>query len=155
VTLLTELVLGMIAIAIGTSALSVVQTYISTEVGQASCTTCACRSIATSSASRSPSFTRTRAGEVQSRIANDIGGIDNVATSTATTIAQNATTVLATTVVLVLLDWRLALISFALLPLFVWLTRRSGASGARSPRASRAGSLTSPRWWRSRSRSPA
>jgi len=71
-------------------------------------------------------FTRTRAGEVQSRIANDIGGIDAVATTTATTIAQNATTVIATTIAMALLDWRLALISFALLPLFVWLTRRVG-----------------------------
>ena len=41
-------------------------------------------------------FTRTRTGEVQSRIANDIGGIDNVVTTTATSIAQNATTVIAT-----------------------------------------------------------
>ena len=29
-------------------------------------------------------FTRTRTGEVQSRIANDIGGLDNVVTTTAT-----------------------------------------------------------------------
>ena len=71
-------------------------------------------------------FTRTRAGEVQSRIANDIGGIDNVATSTATAIAQNTATVMATTVAMALLSWQLALISFALVPLFVWLTRRVG-----------------------------
>jgi ATP-binding cassette subfamily B protein len=126
VTLLTELVLGMIAIAIGTSALSVVQTYISTEVGQRVMHDLRVSVYRHLQRLSLAFFTRTRAGEVQSRIANDIGGIDNVATSTATTIAQNATTVLATTVVLVLLDWRLALISFALLPLFVWLTRRVG-----------------------------
>ncbi|MGD0385470.1 MAG: ABC transporter ATP-binding protein [Solirubrobacteraceae bacterium] len=126
VTLLTELVVGMIVIAIATSALSVVQTYISTEVGQRVMHDLRVSVYRHLQRLSLAFFTRTRAGEVQSRIANDIGGIDNVATSTATTIAQNATTVLATTIVLVLLDWRLALISFALLPLFVWLTRRVG-----------------------------
>jgi len=125
-TLLTWLVLGMIAIAIATSALSVVQTYISTDVGQRvmhDLRVAVYRHLQRLSLAF---FTRTRAGEVQSRISNDIGGIDNVATSTAATIAQNATTVIATTVAMALLDWRLALISFALVPFFVWLTRRVG-----------------------------
>jgi ATP-binding cassette subfamily B protein len=126
VTLLTELVLGMIAIAIATSALSVVQTYVSTEVGQRVMHDLRVSVYRHLQRLSLAFFTRTRAGEVQSRIANDIGGIDNVATSTATTIAQNTTTVIATTIVLVVLDWRLALISLALLPLFVWLTRRVG-----------------------------
>ena len=126
VTLLTELVLGMIAIAIATSALSVVQTYVSTEVGQRVMHDLRVSVYRHLQRLSLAFFTRTRPGEVQSRIANDIGGIDNVATSTATTIAQNTTTVIATTIVLVVLDWRLALISFALLPLFVWLTRRVG-----------------------------
>jgi ATP-binding cassette, subfamily B, bacterial len=125
-TLLTALVLAMIAITVVTSALGVVQTYISNEIGQRvmhDLRVAVYRHLQRLSLAF---FTRTRAGEVQSRIANDIGGIDNVATSTATTIAQNATTVIATTIVLALLDWRLALISYALLPLFVWLTRRVG-----------------------------
>jgi ATP-binding cassette subfamily B protein len=71
-------------------------------------------------------FTRTRTGEVQSRIANDIGGVQNVVTSTATSIVSNVTTVLATTFAMLLLDWRLAVFSLALLPFFVWLTRRVG-----------------------------
>jgi ATP-binding cassette subfamily B protein len=71
-------------------------------------------------------FTHTRTGEVQSRIANDIGGVDSVVTSTATSIVQNVTTVMATVVAMVLLDWRLAAFSLVLLPFFVWLTRRVG-----------------------------
>jgi ATP-binding cassette subfamily B protein len=71
-------------------------------------------------------FTRTRTGEVQSRIANDIGGVQNVVTSTATSIVSSFTTVLATIAAMVLLDWRLAVFSLALLPFFVWLTRRVG-----------------------------
>ena len=71
-------------------------------------------------------FTRTRTGEVQSRIANDIGGIETVVTSTATSVLSNVTTVLATVIAMLLLDWRLAAFALALLPLFVWLTKRVG-----------------------------
>ena len=63
---------------------------------------------------------------MQSRIANDIGGIENVVTSTATSVLSNVTTVLATVVAMLLLDWRLAAFALALLPLFVWLTKRVG-----------------------------
>jgi ATP-binding cassette subfamily B protein len=76
-------------------------------------------------------FTRTRTGEVQSRIANDIGGVENVVTNTATSIVSNLTTVLATVAAMFLLDWRLAVFSLVLLPLFVWLTRRVGAERKR------------------------
>jgi ATP-binding cassette subfamily B protein len=72
----------MIAIAIITSALSVVQTYISNEVGQRVMHDLRVRSIATCRGLSLAFFTRTRSGEVQSRIANDIGGIDDVVTST-------------------------------------------------------------------------
>ena len=58
-------------------------------------------------------FTRTRTGEVQSRIANDIGGIENVVTSTATSVLSNVTTVVATVIAMVLLDWRLAAFALA------------------------------------------
>src|SRR4029077_17128737 len=103
-----------------------------------SCTTSARRSTGTSSGSRPPSsrepapppsapfFPKTRPGEVQSRIANDIGGIDTVVTSTATSVLSNVTTVIATVIAMVLLDWRLALFGLILLPVFVWLTRRVG-----------------------------
>ena len=59
-------------------------------------------------------FTRTRTGEVQSRLANDIGGVQEVVTSTATSIVSNVTTVLATVVAMFLLDWRLTLFALAL-----------------------------------------
>jgi ATP-binding cassette subfamily B protein len=71
-------------------------------------------------------FTRTRTGEVQSRIANDIGGVQNVVTTTATSIVSNVTTVLAVVIAMIALDWRLAAFSLVLLPFFVALTRRVG-----------------------------
>jgi ATP-binding cassette subfamily B protein len=125
-TLLSELVGGMIAIAVATSAFSVWQTYMSNVIGQKvmhDLRTAVYRHLQRLSLAF---FTRTRTGEVQSRIANDIGGIDSVVTTTATSIAQNATTVIATVVAMVLLDWRLAALSLVFVPLFVWLTRRVG-----------------------------
>jgi ATP-binding cassette, subfamily B, bacterial len=76
-------------------------------------------------------FTRTRTGEVQSRIANDIGGVENVVTNTATSIVSNITTVAATVVAMVLLDWRLAVFSLGITPVFVLLARRVGAERRR------------------------
>jgi ATP-binding cassette subfamily B protein len=125
-TLLTELVLAMIAIAILTAVFSVWQTYLSNVVGQHVMHDLRAAVYRHLQQMSLAFFTRTRTGEVQSRIANDIGGLDNVVTTTATTIAQNATTVLATVVAMCLLDWRLAAISLMFVPLFVWLTRRVG-----------------------------
>ena len=71
-------------------------------------------------------FTRTRTGEVQSRISNDIGGVQNVVTNTATRSRSSVTTVIATMVGMLLLSWELALFAFALIPLFAVLTRRVG-----------------------------
>jgi ATP-binding cassette, subfamily B, bacterial len=125
--LLTVLVVGMIAIAIVTGVLSVAQTWLSNVVGQKVMHDLRAAVYRHLQRLSLAFFTRTRTGEVQSRIANDIGGVQTVVTSTATSIVSNVTTVLATIVAMVLLDWRLAAISLALLPFFVWLTRRVGS----------------------------
>ena len=124
--LLTELVLGMIALSVITSVIGVAQTWISNQVGQRVMHDLRAAVYAHLQRMSLAFFTRTRTGEVQSRIANDIGGIDSVVTSTATSIVQNVTTVVAVIVAMVLLDWRLAAFSLFLLPFFVWLTRRVG-----------------------------
>jgi ATP-binding cassette subfamily B protein len=125
-TLLTWLVLAMIAIAIVNAALSVWQTYISNVIGQRVMHDLRAAVYQHLQRMSLAFFTRTRTGEVQSRIANDIGGIDSVVTTTATSIAQNATTVIASVIAMCLLDWRLALLSLIFVPLFVYLTRRVG-----------------------------
>src|SRR5204863_4687331 len=125
-TLLTELVLAMIGIAIVTSAFSVWQTYISNTIGQRVMHDLRAAVYGHLQRMSLAFFTRTRTGEVQSRIANDIGGLESVVTSTATSIVQNVTTVVAVVVAMFLLDWRLAAFSLFLLPFFVWLTRRVG-----------------------------
>src|ERR1700704_4666480 len=117
---------GMIAIAVATGVLGVSQTLLSNQVGQRvmhDLRTAVFRHLQRLSLAF---FTRTRTGEVQSRISNDIGGVQNVVTNTATSIASNVTTVAATMVGMLVLSWQLALFAFALIPLFVFLTRRVG-----------------------------
>ncbi|MGS2618615.1 ABC transporter ATP-binding protein [Micromonospora sp. LZ34] len=123
-TLLVWLVAGLVAVAAVTAVLGVVQTWISTRVGQQvmhRLRTDVFRHLQRQSLAF---FTRTRTGEVQSRITNDIGGMQNVVTSTATSVAANLTTVVATVVAMLALSWRLTLVSLVVLPPAIWLTRR-------------------------------
>ncbi|MEU6179827.1 ABC transporter ATP-binding protein [Streptomyces coeruleorubidus] len=124
--LLSLLALGMILSAVLTSVFGVLQTLISTTVGQR-----VMHDLRTAVYGRLQRmslafFTRTRTGEVQSRIANDIGGMQATVTSTATSLVSNLTSVVATIVAMVVLDWRLTVVSLLLLPVFVWISRRVG-----------------------------
>jgi ATP-binding cassette, subfamily B, bacterial len=130
-TLLSLLVVGMIAIAVATGALGVAQTLISNTVGQRVMHDLRAQVYRHLQRLSLSFFTKTRTGEIQSRIANDIGGVQGVVTSTATSIVSNVTTVIAATVAMFLLDWRLAIAAFALMPLFIWMTRRVGAERRR------------------------
>ncbi|MFE9928779.1 ABC transporter ATP-binding protein [Streptomyces sp. NPDC005533] len=124
--LLSLLALGMILTAVVTSVFGVLQTLISTTVGQRVMHDL--RTAVYAQLQRMPLafFTRTRTGEVQSRIANDIGGMQATVTSTATSLVSNLTAVIASVVAMLALDWRLTLVSLLLLPVFVWISRRVG-----------------------------
>ncbi len=122
--LLVLLTLGMVAVAAVTSVLGVVQTWVSTQVGQHVMHGLRTDVFAHLQRQSIAFFTRTRTGEVQSRITNDIGGMQSVVTSTATSIASNLTTTVATAVAMVALSWRLALISLVVMPPAIWLSRR-------------------------------
>src|SRR6266851_3466222 len=117
---------GIIAIAIATGVLGVIQTLLSNQIGQQVMHDLRAAVFRHLQRLSLAFFTRTRTGEVQSRISNDIGGVQNVVTNTATSIASNVTTVAATMVGMLVLNWRLALFAFALIPFFVLLTRRVG-----------------------------
>jgi len=124
--LLTILVLALIGIAVFTGILGVFQTWLSNVVGQRVMHDLRAAVYKHLQRLSLAFFTRTRTGEVQSRIANDIGGVERVVTSTATSIVSNTTTVIAAVVAMFLLDWRLAVLSLALVPVFVLLTRKVG-----------------------------
>ncbi len=125
--LLSWLVGGMIAIAVLTQALGVLQTWTSNLVGQQVLHDLRAAVYEHLQRLSLAFFTRTRTGEVQSRIGNDIGGVESVVTSTATSIVGNVTTVIASIVAMILLDWRLSLVALGLIPVFVLLTRQVGA----------------------------
>jgi ATP-binding cassette, subfamily B, bacterial len=124
VRLLVWLVVGMVAVAGISSAFGVIQTWISTKVGQRVMHGLRTGVFAHLQRQSVAFFTRTRTGEVQSRITNDIGGMESVVTSTATSIAANLTTAIATAVAMVALSWRLTLISLVVMPPAIYLTRR-------------------------------
>jgi ATP-binding cassette subfamily B protein len=124
--LLALLALGMIATAVTSSVFGVLQTLISTTVGQQVMHDLRTGVYAKLQQMPLAFFTRTRTGEVQSRIANDIGSMQATVTSTATSLVSNLTAVVATVVAMLALDWRLTLVSLVLLPIFVWIARRVG-----------------------------
>ena len=117
---------GMVAVAVITGVLGVIQTLLSNQVGQRVMHDLRAAVFRHLQRLSLAFFTRTRTGEVQSRINNDIGGVQNVVTNTATSIAQSLTTVAATTVGMFFLNWELSLFALALIPFFVLLTRRVG-----------------------------
>jgi ATP-binding cassette subfamily B protein len=124
VRLLAWLVAAMVGVAAVTSAFGVIQTWISTKVGQQVMHGLRTSVFAHLQQQSIAFFTRTRTGEVQSRITNDIGGMESVVTSTATSIASNLTTAVATSVAMVALSWRLSLISLVVMPPSIYLTRK-------------------------------
>jgi ATP-binding cassette subfamily B protein len=71
-------------------------------------------------------FTSTRTGEIQSRLSNDVGGVQAVVTNTATSIVSNFSTVLSTIIAMLFISPLLTLISLGLLPIFLWITYKLG-----------------------------
>src|SRR5579884_74553 len=71
-------------------------------------------------------FTGTRTGEIQSRLANDVGGVQSVVSDTAANVLSNVTTVLSTLVAMIYMDWRLTLLSVGILPFFALIASRVG-----------------------------
>ncbi len=124
--LLGWLVAGLLGIAAATTALDVVQGLLTTRVGQAVMHRLRVALYSHLQRMSLGFFARTRTGEVQSRIANDVGAMQTVVTSTGADLVSNLATVVVTSVAMLALDWRLALVSFAVLPSSVWLNRRVG-----------------------------
>src|SRR6476619_1649413 len=76
-------------------------------------------------------FTGTRTGELQSRLQNDVGGVQNVVTNTASSVLSNTVTVLSTVIAMLLLSWQLTLLALGIVPIFVYLTYRVGRARRR------------------------
>lgn len=124
VALLLRCVGLLIAVAAATAVIGVVQTWLATGVGQRIMHDLRTRLFAHLQRQDLGFFTRTRAGEVTSRLTNDIAGVQSVVTSSATSAAANVTTVVGTLVAMLALSWRLTLISLVVVPPAIWVSRR-------------------------------
>jgi ATP-binding cassette subfamily B protein len=123
VRLLVLAVAGMLGVTIASSLLGVVQTWMSAGLGQQIMHTLRTQVFDHLQRQSIDFFKRTRGGEVQSRLTNDIGAMQSVVTNTATSVAANLTTAVGTAVAMVAFSWRLSLLSLLVIPPAVWLTR--------------------------------
>ncbi|HEY1389587.1 MAG TPA: ABC transporter ATP-binding protein, partial [Ktedonobacterales bacterium] len=125
--LLVVFVAVMIIVPIITGLIGVGQTYLNSRIGQNVMRDFRNRLYTHLQRMPLKFFTDTRTGEIQSRLANDVGGVQAVVTDTATSTISNLTTVLATVIGMFVLSWQLTLLSLGLLPVFIFLTTRVGA----------------------------
>ncbi|MGB4273210.1 MAG: ABC transporter ATP-binding protein [Propionicimonas sp.] len=123
-TLLVKLVVGMVVVAILTGILGVWQTWLATKVGQQVMHDLRTKVFSHVQSLSIDFFKRTRSGEIQDRITQDIAGLQSVITTTATSIASNLTTAIATAAAMVALSWQLSLLTLLVLPPALWGTRR-------------------------------
>ncbi|MFV0533775.1 MAG: ABC transporter ATP-binding protein [Cumulibacter sp.] len=124
ISLLVWAVAGMIGIAVAAAVLGVLQTYLSTKVGQQVMHRLRVSVFDHLQKQSMSFFTRERSGEVQSRLTNDISSMQNVVTTTATSIASNFTTAVGTAIAMAALSWRLSLISLLVLPPAIYISRK-------------------------------
>jgi ATP-binding cassette subfamily B protein len=124
--LLVILVAIMAVVPIVNGAIGILQTYETTRVGQQVMRDLRDRLYAHLQTLSLAFFTRTRTGEIQSRLANDVGGVQTVVTTTASSILANVVTFTSTVVAMVILSWQLTIVALITVPVFFWLTKTVG-----------------------------
>ena len=126
VRLLVILVSIMAVIPIVNGAIGILQTYETTRVGQLVMRDLRDRLYAHLQTLPLAFFTGTKTGEIQSRLANDVGGVQSVVTTTASTILANVVIFISTIVAMVILSWQLTIVAVITVPAFFWLTKMVG-----------------------------
>lgn len=115
---------GMVALAAIAAGTSVLQVLMTTRIGQQIMHDLRVRVYGHLQSLSLRFYATTRTGEIQSRISNDIGGMQALVTNTVVDVARNFGLAIATAVAMLLLDWRMTLLSFLIIPLTIWLNRR-------------------------------
>lgn len=128
---LAEIVGGMVLIWVVSQLLGVWQTYLTATIGNGVTASLRERLFSRLEEMELGFFTRTRTGVIQSRLANDVGGVANVLSSTVSSVVGNTVTVIAAFVAMFLLSWQLALIAIVLLPLLALVQRSVGQRRAK------------------------
>src|SRR6266699_2774228 len=126
VRLLVILVAIMAVVPIVNGAIGILQTYETTRVGQLVMRDLRDRLYSHLQTLPLAFFTGTKTGEIQSRLANDVGGVQSVVTTTASTILANVVIFVSTIVAMVILSWQLTIVAVITVPVFFWLTKMVG-----------------------------
>jgi ATP-binding cassette subfamily B protein len=129
--LLLRLVLIMIGLFVLSAVLGVLQTWITSTVGNRVTGDLRVKLFEHLQAMELGFFTRTKTGVIQSRLQNDVGGVSGVLTNTVTSILGNVVTVIASLVAMIIIDWRLTIIAVVMMPFLVFVQRRVGQVRAR------------------------
>ena len=116
----------MIALPILTGLIGVGQTYLNNVIGQSVMQDLRGALYAHLQSMPMRFFTETRTGEIQSRLSNDVGGVQSVVTDTASSVTSNIAVASSTIIAMLLIDWRLTVLSLGMTPFFLWLTYRVG-----------------------------
>ena len=125
--LLWLLVGVMAAITVATGGLGIVQTYFTNEVGQRVMRDLRDRLYEHLQTLSISFFTDTRTGEIQSRVANDVGGVQNVVSGTVSNVLSNSVIFISTLVAMFILSWELTLVSMGTVPIFALISKYVGA----------------------------
>ena len=124
--LLYVLVGVMALVPVVNGAIGILQTYETTRVGQAVMQDLRNRLYAHLETLPLSFFTNTKTGEIQSRLANDVGGVQTVVTTTASTILANVVTFVSSIVAMIIISWQLTIVAVITVPAFFWLTKTVG-----------------------------
>jgi ATP-binding cassette, subfamily B, bacterial len=135
IRLLVTLVAIMAAVPIVNGAIGILQTYETTRVGQQVMRDLRDRLYSHLQTLSLAFFTSTKTGEIQSRLANDVGGVQTVVTTTASSILANVVTFVSTVVAMVIISWQLTIVALITVPAFFWLTKTVGERRRRVARS--------------------
>jgi ATP-binding cassette subfamily B protein len=116
----------MAAVPIVNGAIGILQTYETTKVGQLVMRDLRDRLYSHLETLSLAFFTGTKTGEIQSRLANDVGGVQTVVTTTASSILANVVIFISTIVAMIILSWQLTIVAVITVPAFFWLTKTVG-----------------------------
>jgi ATP-binding cassette subfamily B protein len=135
VGLLVTLVAIMAVVPIVNGAIGILQTYETTRVGQLVMRDLRDRLYSHLQTLPLAFFTRTKTGEIQSRLANDVGGVQSVVTTTASSILANVVTFVSTVVAMIIISWQLTIVALVMVPVFFWLAKTVGERRRRVARS--------------------
>ncbi|MEZ4706464.1 MAG: ABC transporter ATP-binding protein [Caldilineaceae bacterium] len=123
-TRLNWLALGLLAVPLATGLISVVNRYYSSRAGEGIIHDLRQQMYGHLQAMSLRFFTETKAGEIYSRLNNDVVGAQNAITGTIPNILTNSVTLISTLAVMISIEWRLAVLAVIVLPLFLLPARR-------------------------------